>query len=74
MTSTPADFPRSSPLRAALHRFAGRLRRAARAEPRAPVPHGGDARGLAQISDHLLRDIGFVREPAACAHSSFAYI
>jgi hypothetical protein len=74
MTSTLADVPRSSLLRAALHRFADRLGLAARVQRLAPAPHGVDARGLAQLSDHLLRDIGFVRDPAARAHSSFPYI
>ncbi len=74
MTTTLAAVPRSSLSRTALRRFAGRLGLTAKTRPLAPVPHGIDARVLAQLSDHLLRDIGFVREPAARAHSSFPYI
>jgi uncharacterized protein YjiS (DUF1127 family) len=54
---------RSALPRTALHRFASRLGLAARARRRQPVSRGVDARGFAQLSDHLLRDIGLVREP-----------
>ena len=74
MTSTLADVPRSSLLRAVLHRFADRLGLAARVQPIAHAPHGVDARGLAQLSDHLLRDIGLVREQGVSLSPTFPYL
>ena len=68
MTTAFADAPHSSLLRRALYRFAGRTR------PRAPVPQGEDARRLSELSDHLLRDIGLVRERGVSRSPAFPYL
>jgi len=73
MTTGFADAPRSSLLRRALYRFADRLGVAERTRPRAPDPHGVDMRGLSQLSDHLLRDIGFVREQGVSLSPTFPH-
>lgn len=62
MTATLADASRSPLSRRALHRCAAWLGLATRTGALAPVPQGIDTRALAQLPDHLLRDVGFVRE------------
>jgi hypothetical protein len=58
----------------ALHRCSAQLGLAMRTGALAPVTHGIDAQALAQISDHVLRDVGFVRELGRRTNPSFPYI
>jgi Domain of unknown function (DUF1127) len=71
MTTTPAAVLHGSLLRTALRRFADRLGNAAKARTRAPVADSVDKRALADLSDHVLRDIGFVRDLGPRIHSAF---
>ena len=62
MTTSIASAPRSTLSRTTLFRIAERLGLSSKARPGKPVPNGSDARALAHLSDHLLRDIGLVRD------------
>jgi hypothetical protein len=74
MTTTPATVLHGSLLRTALRRLADLLGDAAKARTRAPVPDGGDMRALADLSDHLLRDIGLVRDLGPRIESALRHI
>jgi hypothetical protein len=74
MTTTPDAVLQGSLLRTALRRLADLLGDAAKARTRAPVPDGGDMRALADLSDHLLRDIGLVRELGPRSDPAFRHI
>jgi hypothetical protein len=74
MTAMLAAAPRSSLPRTTLLRIAERLGLAADTRRLAPVPHGVDGPALAQLSDHLLHDIGFVREPVVRLSPTFPYL
>jgi hypothetical protein len=74
MTAMLAAAPRSSLPRTTLLRIAERLGLAAETRLLAPVPHGVDRPALAELSDHLLRDIGFVREPGVSLSPTLPYL
>jgi hypothetical protein len=73
MTTSLSDFRHRSRSHAAPHRFA-RLGTMAQPRRRALVPQGPDAGMLTGHSDHLLRDLGFAREPAARMHAGILYL
>ena len=69
MTFRPAAVPRRSSWER--HCIASRTFPRLRMRSSAPVPNPVEARSLAEVSYHLLHDIGLVREPAARTCSSF---